>query len=265
MAMSKKVFVGIDSGSVSTKIVFVDEKKQILGFKIVSTGVEIANTAGNALSSLLKKIGAEQKDIERIISTGYGRHIMPFSGGQVTEITCQATGINQINKRVRTIIDIGGQDCKIIKVDSLGKVESFVMNDKCAAGTGRFLEVMAGVLAIDLNESGDLALQSKNVLPISNQCTVFAETEVISLIARGHNKIDILAGLHCAIAKRVVSLARRVKVEEEVALTGGVAKNSGVVKEMEHLLGTKLFIPEEPQITCAFGAAIIACESSSKK
>ena len=194
------------------------------------------------------------------MATGYGRIAIDYADSQVTEISCYARGINQLHPEVRTIIDIGGQDSKAISVDKEGRVVDFLMNDKCAAGTGRFLEVMAKALELEIGDLGDISLRATELHQVSSTCTVFAESEVVTLVAEGVNREDIVAGLHAAIAKRIVSMVKRVGLSPPVAMAGGVAKNMGVVKAIEEEIGEPLVVPREPQIVGALGAAILAME-----
>ena len=254
------ITAGVDVGSLSIKAVLLADREEVLGYSILPTQPGIRELAEVAFNQALENSHLSKDDVAYIVSTGYGRRLVPFSHGEVTEITCHGKGAYWLHPEVRTIIDIGGQDSKAIRVDSKGLVTNFVMNDKCAAGTGRFLEVMAHALGVKLEKMGTFSLQAKKALDVSNTCTVFAESEVISLIAGGNSKEDIVAGLHLAIAKRTVGMVERIGIVEKVAMTGGVAKNIGVVQAIESLLGVTLFIPEEPQIVGALGAAIVAVE-----
>jgi len=193
-----------------------------------------------------------------IIATGYGRKLVNEADKKITEITCHAQGAFFINPVIRTVIDIGGQDSKVILMDSNGKVQDFELNDKCSAGTGRFLEVMANALEVDINKLGNLALDSSNPVAISNTCTVFAESEVISRLNQGANRTDIIGGIHKAIANKVAALASRVGVEPIVVMTGGVALNPGVKNMLEQQLNLQIEIPIEPQMIGALGAALLA-------
>lgn len=256
--------VGIDIGSLSTNGILLNDKKEILASDIIATGASSKKAAEKSFQNLLKPTGLSEKDITYIVATGYGRIKVPFANEVVTEITCHAKGANYFFPKVRTIIDIGGQDSKAIKVDANGNVLDFVMNDKCAAGTGRFLEVMARTLEIDLDEMGPLSLKGSGGLAISSLCTVFAESEVVSLIGADNKAPDICRALHMSIAKRITGQVKRVGLEEELAMTGGVAKNIGVVREIEKTLGTEIRIASEPQIIGALGAALIALENARK-
>jgi len=192
------------------------------------------------------------------VTTGYGRSSFPLAHKMITEITCHARGAFYICPETRTVIDIGGQDSKVIRLDKQGRNVDFQMNDKCAAGTGRFLEVMARALEVRLEDLGRLSRSAQRTIKISSMCTVFAESEVVSLIADNQPKEVIIRGLHDAIADRILGMVRRVGVEEKVTLTGGVAKNEGVVLALEERLGVKVFVPPEPQIIGALGAALLA-------
>ncbi len=209
--------------------------------------------------------GIRNDDVSGLISTGYGREQVEGRLKSITEISCHARGACFLFPKTNLILDIGGQDSKAIRVNGNGQVMDFAMNDKCAAGTGRFFEVMARALEIDLDDMGELAARSKKRLTISSMCTVFAESEVVSLVARGEHVEDIITGLCRAVAERTRALAQRVGVSPEVTMTGGVAKNLGVVRALEELLGYEFNIPEEPQIVGALGAALFAREAALSK
>jgi predicted CoA-substrate-specific enzyme activase len=209
------------------------------------------------MDETIKKVGLAFEQLSFIVATGYGRMNVPFADKQITEITCHARGIRAIFPAARTVMDIGGQDSKGIRLDSEGKVINFIMNDKCAAGTGRFLEVIAETLGIKLTAMGELALTAKAQVKISNTCTVFAEHEVTSRLAEGAAIPDIAAGLHEAIATRVVTMVRNIGIEKEVAVTGGGAKNIGLIKAIEDKVGFPVLIPPEPLLTGALGAALL--------
>ncbi len=257
--------IGIDIGSMSTNGILLNEKKEILSSIIIPTGASSKKAADKVYNQILTEHKLTESDIDYIVATGYGRIKVPFAHEVVTEITCHAKGANYFFPSARTIIDIGGQDSKAIKVDANGNVLDFVMNDKCAAGTGRFLEVMARTLEIDLEDMGPLSLKGKDNVSVSSLCTVFAESEVVSLIGADHKTADICRALHISIAKRITAQVKRVGLEEDVVMTGGVAKNIGVVTELERNLGCKIKISEEPQINGALGAAAIALEKAQSK
>jgi predicted CoA-substrate-specific enzyme activase len=248
---------GIDIGSITAKAAIVEDG-EILGTKIIFTGYNAEAAGVKVYEDLLSESGLDTSSIAKIVSTGYGRNSVKFADKTFTEIMAHAAGAYLLNPKIRTIIDIGGQDSKAIALDEKGKVRNFVMNDKCAAGTGRFLEVMARALEVNLDEFGAMSLQSKLPSKISSLCTVFAESEVISLIARGEKRPDIIAGIHESIAARVSSMIARVGVAEPVMITGGVARNAGVVDALERKLGVKIAVSSYAQVNGAIGAAILA-------
>lgn len=255
------MYLGIDIGSVSTDAVLIDEKKKIIGYSIVKSGFDHKAAIDSAIEIISTTTGIKREKIKCIVSTGYGRNNVKEKCKAITEISCHAQGTFYFYPRARTVIDIGGQDSKVIRINENGFAETFIMNDKCAAGTGRFLEVMAHAMGIEVENLGDLALQAKNEVSISSICTVFAESEVISRIAEGVPKEDIIAGLHKAIAERILGMARTVGIEHPVALSGGVAKNIGLVKIISKYIGDTLLIPNEPQIVGAVGAALFAMQN----
>ena len=247
---------GIDIGSITAKAAILEDGA-ILGTKVGFTGYN-AEQAGRAIyEALLAELGLTAADIERVVSTGYGRNAVKFADKAVTEIICHGAGAHFQDASVLSVIDIGGQDSKVIALDETGKVKDFVMNDKCAAGTGRFLEVMARALEVDLDSFGEFSLAAENASKISSLCTVFAESEVISLIAKGEARTNIIAGIHDAVAARVAALANRVGVRAPLMMTGGVAKNIGVVKALELRLGAIKVLPSA-QVNGAIGAAVLA-------
>lgn len=250
---------GIDIGSIYSKVIIL-KNEQILASLVKRTGGEIKAISYRLMEEVLTPLGLQIEDLKSVVATGYGRISVPFAEKQVTEISCFGRGVANSFPEVRTVIDIGGQDSKGIKIDQKGHVKDFVMNDKCAAGTGRFLEVMANALEVNLEDMGPLALQSQSPEEIGITCTVFAESQVISLVGGGHSKIDIIAGIHQAIAERVVGMLRMLRIEERIAITGGGAKNIGLVKELEKRLGTELIVPDEPQLIGAHGAALYALD-----
>ncbi len=249
--------VGIDVGSTSSEVVILDGDK-ILAYSIVDTGYNSRRAADLAVAEALARTALSREQLGPMVATGYGRIAIDYAARQVTEISCYARGIHCLYPDVRTVIDIGGQDSKVVSVSPKGKALDFAMNDKCAAGTGRFLEVMARALQLELPEMARLSLQSRQPVAISSMCTVFAESEVISLVAEGVERRDIVAGLHRAIARRVGAMVKRVGLVPPIAFAGGVAKNVGAVRALESELGEKLIIPDEPQIIGALGAALIA-------
>ena len=252
--------IGLDSGSTSTNAVVMDQDRKIRAFSVVRTGAKSGVSADRALKEVLEKAGLTREDISLIVSTGYGRVSIEFADENVTEISCHGKGAHYFNPKIRTILDIGGQDSKAIRLNENGEVKDFVMNDKCAAGTGRFLEMIARTLEVSLDELGAIALTSKEKIEITSMCSVFAESEVISLIANNKEKADIADGVCHAIANKAFGLLRRVGMEPEFMMTGGVAKNPGVVRAVEEKIGSKLYICEEPEIVGATGAALYALE-----
>ncbi len=235
------------------------------GLLLFLTGAMSQRAGETSYKLALMKAGISSSDVTYVLATGYGRNNVPFAKAEMTEITCHAKGAHHLFPETRTIIDIGGQDSKAISVNERGAATNFMMNDKCAAGSGRFLEVMARALEIELDRMGELSLQSTKEVPISSMCTVFAESEVVSAVARGLDPHDIINGIHHAIAKRVSVLVEHVGVKERVLMSGGVARNVGVVRALEKQLHTTLLIPKEPQLVGALGAALIALERSSKE
>ena len=252
--------LGVDSGSTSTNAVIMDKNKKIIAHDVIRTGAKSMESAEKVLESVLKKANLKKEDLSLIVSTGYGRVSIVYADESVTEISCHGKGAHYFNPSIRTILDIGGQDSKAIKLNKKGEVIDFVMNDKCAAGTGRFLEMMAKTLEISIGELGPISFNSKENIEITSMCSVFAESEVISLIAQNKEKSDIANGVHNAIASKSYSLLKRVGFEKEFMMTGGVAKNPGVVKAVEDKIGSKLYICDEPEIVGATGAALYALE-----
>ena len=252
-------FAGVDIGSTMTKVVLMDKSGNLLSAIKGPTGPEHRQLANEVMRQALEQASLQIDDISYIVATGYGRLNVPFADRQITELSCHARGVSSLFLNVRTAIDIGGQDAKCMKIDN-GRLISFVMNDKCAAGTGRFLEVTAATLGIRLEDMGDISLNAKKKIQISNLCTIFAQQEVVALLSRGEKPENILAGLHDALASRVAALARRLGIEPDLVLTGGVAKNIGMVRAMKESLGCEILVPEEPLLTGALGAAILAKE-----
>jgi len=250
-------FAGVDIGSTMTKVVIVGERLETS--LIGPTGPEHRKLANRVMEEALTQVNLSFGDLAYVIATGYGRVNVPFADKQVTEITCHAKGLYSLLPTARTIVDIGGQDSKGIRIQN-GKVIDFVMNDKCAAGTGRFLEIIADALGVPLTSLGEISLKAERVTPISNTCTVFAEQEVTSQLANGEALANLIAGIHDAIATRVYAMVKKLKVERDVAVTGGGAKNSGLVKALEGKFGFPLLVPPEPLITGALGAALIGKE-----
>src|SRR3972149_2056349 len=240
---------GVDVGSTATKAALLDENKRVLALALVDTGANVVRAAERAFRAALAEARVEEWDVTYTVGTGYGRYRVPFGDAQVTEIGCHAKGASFLFPATRTIPDMGGQD--------------FCMNDKCAAGTGRFLEAAAEVLGLKLEELGEVATQSKKPMKITNVCTVFVEQEIVMHLARGCPVEDILAGLHWTIAGRSIGLLRRVGLEPEITFTGGVARNAGVVRALEERLATKLNVAPQSQHIGAIGAALFAWERAA--
>ena len=261
MSKTATFVVGLDSGSTSTNAVAMNEAREIVASVVIKTGAKAGASAERAYREVLERAGITPDQIAYTIATGYGRVSIPFADENVTEISCHGRGAHYFNPAVRTIIDIGGQDSKVINLDETGHVSGFMMNDKCAAGTGRFLEMMARTLELDMEEMSRRGLTWEKELTISSMCTVFAESEVISLIADNHTDSDIIHGLNQSIAGKTAAMAARAKGQPPYMMTGGVARNRGVVQALEEKLGAKLFISENPDLCGALGAALFALHS----
>jgi (R)-2-hydroxyacyl-CoA dehydratese activating ATPase len=259
------VYAGCDVGSLTAKAVIVEDNR-IIGRAVLRGGSDPAASARAVMTEALQQCGLSLTDLEAIIATGYGRERIDFAGRVESEIVCHARGACWDNPQVRTVIDIGGQDAKAIRLDADGKVIRYVYNDKCASGTGRFLEIMAEALEIELADMGDVGMQSTEKLTISNQCVIFAETEVISLVNDGKPVPDILKALHTALANRIASLAKSIGVEETVVITGGVAKNRGVFEALSESLGLTVQPLQrvDPQLNGALGAALLAADRPNR-
>jgi len=250
------ISIGIDAGAATTKAVVLREK-EIAGYTIIPTGFDFRHAGEAAYREVLSNCGIGESEVGKILATGYGRSSIGFADKTISEITAHARGVGYLIPSAHTIIDIGGQDSKVIITEN-GKVVDFLMNDRCAAGTGKFLEYTAKALEISLNELGTLAQVSKNPAKISSMCTVFAESEVISLRAQKIKKEDIAAGLIESIILRTITMVKKLGIKPEVAFVGGVAKNHGVIKAFEKALDIIVHLPKEPQITGALGAALLS-------
>jgi len=261
--MTMAYYAGVDVGSSSTEAVILEEGCSMVGYSIVETGASSTEAAEKALHQALRAAGLDRERLAATVATGYGRVSVPFARKKVTEISCHALGAHHLFPDTGIVIDIGGQDSKVIRIDGDGRVLDFAMNDKCAAGTGRFLEVMAAKLQVSLEEMGALSLRAAGEARISSVCTVFAESEVVSLVARNSSKEEIIRGLHRAVVNRVWSMAAAMIADGEVTMSGGVAQNRGVVAMMEERLGRPVRVPEEPQIVGALGAALYARQPAS--
>jgi predicted CoA-substrate-specific enzyme activase len=255
-------YAGIDIGSTAIKVALVDEEGELIDASISSTGSLFHKNAMEAFERLLEKNSIDRDSVHYIIATGYGRKLFKEADDSISEITANAIGAFEVGRAVggvRTIINIGGQDSKAIQIDDRGNVTNFAMNDKCAAGTGRFLDVAARNLEIDLEELGEYHFKGTGApLTINSTCAVFAESEIIGLLAKGHGKEEIVAGIHYSIAKRTARLAKRVGIEDRLFFDGGPAMNRGLVSALQDELGRELVIPETPQTVTAFGAATLA-------
>ena len=249
--------LGIDVGSTASKCIMLKDGKEIVAKSLIHVG---AGTTGpqRAITAVLEEAGMKREDVSFVLATGYGRNSLEgFADHQMSELSCHAKGASFLFPEVRTVIDIGGQDVKVLRVEN-GAMTNFQMNDKCAAGTGRFLDVMARILEVDVNDLGTLGSQSTKYVGISSTCTVFAESEVISQLSADTDKRDIINGIHMSVAGRVAGLAHRVGVQDQVVMTGGVAQNSGVVKALEDQLGHKVHTSPLTQYVGALGAALFA-------
>jgi len=255
--MDKIITIGIDLGSRTSKLAVIIDGKHELSFHR-TTGVNPKITGTELLDAALGKLGITETDISKIYSTGYGRNIVPFSHKRISEISCHAKGVNFLFPEAKSIIDIGGQDSKGILVNGKGRVLDFVMNDKCAAGTGRFLEVAANILEVTVDDLGELALQSDSEVAVNSTCVVFAESEIIGLISQNVSAADIIRSVHLSIAKRTRNMIARLHWQKPLLFTGGVAKNIGMVKALEEILETEIKTPNDPFITGALGAAYFA-------
>ena len=251
---------GVDIGSVTTKMVVLADGI-VISRCITISGGNYRQAAEQALASALSNAGLSKDNISHIVATGFGAANVPFQARKVTEIAAHARGIHHLFPQVRTVIDIGGQATRVVKLNGHGEAIDFVVSEKCASGSGRFLEVMARVLQTPLEEFGPLSSKSTKQVQFTTSCAVFAESEAISRIAEGAAKEDILAGVHESMAIKVVSLVQRVRLEKEVAFTGGGARDVGLVRSIEEKLGEKLLVPVEPVLTAALGAALIAWAS----
>jgi predicted CoA-substrate-specific enzyme activase len=261
--MAGPCYLGIDIGSLTVKAVVLDADRHLLARGVLAASYGGREAAVSLVDHVLAERQLSRDDVAYSVVTGYGRVLFDAADEKVSEISCDARGVSHLFADARTVLDIGGQDSKAIRLDAQGRVADFQMNDKCAAGTGRFLEVMADALGVPVAELGELALQSQNPLSISSTCTVFAESEVVSHIARGAAREDVAAGVHHAIAARVLGLAARVGLEPQVVLVGGVALNDGVVAALE-AGGSAVTVPEDPQVVGALGAALYAAHKGGR-
>jgi len=251
---------GVDVGSTQTKAVLIDEDKNIAGRALIDTGANVVAAAEQAFGKALAKAKVNEEEVEYVVGTGYGRYRVTFGSTQVTEISCHARGAVHMFPGTRTVIDMGGQDTKAIRVRASGEIVDFCMNDKCAAGTGRFLGAASSALDIPLDQLGPTALRAERPVRISTTCTVFAESEVLSWLGKGKKIEDILQGVHQSIAARSIGLLRRVGIEDEITFTGGVARNIGMIAALEKGLNARLNVSEDSHFMGALGAALFALD-----
>ena len=256
----KQFVMGIDFGSTTAKTVILDLRGKVVASNVAHMGAVSGEGVKSSIDGALKEAGITQADVGRTVSTGYGRRMLDIADKNYTEITCHARGAVAMVPDARLVIDIGGQDSKVIAVDANGLVAQFAMNDRCAAGTGKFLEVLARAMQIELQEMGGIALQAQEKLKISSMCATFAETEVISLLAEGNTKPNVLGAVHAAIASRTMGLVGRVGKKGPVVMTGGVAKNPAAVFHIQEALGMPIHLPKTPQTAGALGAALLALD-----
>lgn len=259
------IVAGCDVGSLTAEAVFMENGK-ILGSEIIRVRPKAEQSARDVMDKLLAELNLSYEDIDYCVSTGYGRETIPFADDNISEISCHGMGAHFLIPEIRTVIDVGGQDCKAIRVDEDGLLVDFIMNDKCAAGTGRSLELMGESLGVDVSELGPLSLESEEPVVITNQCSIFAEMEIMHYMCEEKSMADIAAGINESMARRVKMLAGRVGVKSEIGITGGVSKNVGVVKYLEEMLKINFIkFPEDPQIIGALGAAVFAGEKAGKE
>lgn len=251
---------GIDVGSTQTKGIIVDEQRRIIARALGMTGANVTRAAENCFIESLKLAGIERTLVRYIVGTGYGRYKVTFGDAQITEISCHARGAYHLFPNTKTVIDMGGQDAKGIRIGEGGEVKDFVMNDKCAAGTGRFLASAADALLLSLDDIGEISLKAKNPVRLTTVCTVFVESDIMSYLAQNKKVEDILGGVHSAIAARTISLVRRVGIEPEVTFTGGVSRNLGMVRALEEKLELKLNVSPDSHYVGALGASLFALE-----
>jgi predicted CoA-substrate-specific enzyme activase len=251
---------GVDVGSTQTKAVIVDENAAIVGRALIDTGANVVAAAEKAFVLALETNRITDEEVGYVVGTGYGRFRVTFGNSQVTEISCHARGSAKMFPGTQTVLDMGGQDTKAIRVTPSGEVLDFCMNDKCAAGTGRFLQAAAYVLGIPLEELGPTALRAEKAVPITTTCTVFAESEVLAWLGRGKKIEDILMGVHKSMAQRSIALLRRVGIVEQITFTGGVTRNTGIVQVLSEMLRTRLNVSEDSHFMGALGAALFALD-----
>ncbi len=254
------ITAGCDVGSLTVKAAVIRDGS-ILGYEIIPASADAINSAHRVMDVLLQRLDLSYEDLDYCVSTGYGRKIIPFAGDNLSEISCHGRGAHFLNPSIRTIIDVGGQDCKAIRVNRKGKLKKFLMNDKCAAGTGRTLELAAESMGIDISELGQLSEKSANPITLSFICSILIEIEVRQMILEGEDAVDIAAGVNNLVASRVAGLVRNLPPKQDIVMTGGLAKNTGVVTSLEEKLKTTFVsLPEDPQAIGALGAALFAAD-----
>ena len=254
--------MGIDIGSTSSKAVILEDEIRVAARKVIEAGIG-SEGPDRVFADALSEAGITREEITRVMATGYGRMTFPGADDQASELSCHGKGIHYLIPEARVVIVIGGQDAKVMQINERGALLNFVMNDKCAAGTGRFLDVMAGILSVQTSELAELAAKAEEPLSISSVCTVFAESEVISHLAAGATRSDVAAGIHQSVAKRVAGLGNRIGFRGPIAMSGGVALNAGVVRALEHELGKQIVTHPDAQLAGAYGAAILAFEKET--
>jgi predicted CoA-substrate-specific enzyme activase len=255
---------GVDVGSTQTKVIILDEQQRICGRALVPTGANLIGAAERGFEEAIAAGGIRREEVRFVVGTGYGRFRVTFGDLQITEIACHARGAKFLFPETRTVIDMGGQDTKAIKVGPAGEVVDFAMNDKCAAGTGRFLAAAAEVMDLSLDEIGPISLSAGRPVKITSVCTVFVESDIMSYLAQGRTREDILAGVHRSIAARTLALVRRVGVDPEITFTGGVARNVGMIRALQEAIGSPLNVSEESHFMGALGAALFAIERATR-
>ncbi len=263
--MSGLYGAGVDVGSTQTKAIILDAERRVVGRSMIDTGANVTRAGERSFAAALAASGLVREQVAYIVGTGYGRYKVTFGDAQVTEISCHARGASLLFPGTRTVIDMGGQDAKGIKIGELGDVKDFVMNDKCAAGTGRFLASAAEALSLSLGEIGALSLEARNPVRLSTVCAVFVESDIMSYLAQGKSVEDILGGVHSAIAARTIALVRRVGIEPEVTFTGGVSMNVGMLRALEDKLQLPLNVSPESTFVGAIGAALFALERAAAR
>lgn len=252
-------FAGVDIGSRSAKVAIMADNRLVSHY-IADTGAASSKVALMCLNEALERVGLTRKDVNNIVATGYGREVVPFANTNISDISAHVMGAFWSFPSARTILDLGGQDCKAISCNERGRVTAFIMNDKCAAGSGRFLEVMADILGIPLGQMGTFSLNSKKRISFSSSCAVFAKSEALSLIRDGAEKVDIVEGLHAVIAAQCYKMMGRISAEKDLVMSGGVSKNIGIVRRISEIMGFEPLIPTDPQLVGAIGAAVLAKE-----